>query len=106
MSRIKWIWSRCSHSFAAFNGYQQDNRKQTYDFEIAQGNFTLTQPTFTLFPTKDPVADWEGFSKQVKEDSFLKNHQTAKIATAHWPQEEKPTEFNKILDDWLKTVKF
>jgi len=52
------------------------------------------------------VSDWEGLSKQVKEDAFLKNHKTAKIATAHWPQEEKPAEFNQILGDWLKTVNF
>ena len=89
---------------AAYNGYQDANRKYAHDFEISQGNFTLSQPTFTLFPTKDPVSDWAGFSKQVKEDSFLKNHQTASMATAHWPHEEKPDEFNRILEQWLERI--
>ena len=58
----------------AFNGYQHGNRRQTYDFEISQGNFTLPQPTFVLFPTSDPVADWEGLAAQVGSSSFLLNH--------------------------------
>jgi len=45
----------------------------TYDFNVVQGNFTLNQPTFTLFPTKDPVADWEAFAAQIKASSFLTN---------------------------------
>jgi soluble epoxide hydrolase/lipid-phosphate phosphatase len=85
----------------AFNGYQTGNRKRSHDHEVEQGNFTITTPTFTLFPTKDPVADWEGLAKQVGEAKWLKNHKTATLPTAHWPQEELPAQFNRILRDWL-----
>jgi len=111
--------------YAAFNGYQYGNRKLTYDFNVAQGNFTLDQPTFTLFPTKDPVADWQAFAAQINASSFLTNQRNTvsarfslagsecewpqnantvqTIETAHWPQEEKPDQFNSILREWLET---
>ncbi|KAF1983783.1 alpha/beta-hydrolase [Aulographum hederae CBS 113979] len=90
-----------------FNGYQYGNRKLTYDYDVAQGNFSLPQPTFTLFPTKDPVSNWEEFAVMLKSSDFLPNTKNATIETAHWPHEEKPEEFNKILEDWLNSdVKF
>lgn len=61
-------------SIAAFNGYQTGNRNLTFQFEVNQGNFTLSQPTFTLFMTHDPVADWEDFAGQIGSSSFLENH--------------------------------
>jgi soluble epoxide hydrolase/lipid-phosphate phosphatase len=73
----------------------------------AQGNFTLPQPTFTLYPTKDPVADWHAFALQVKASSFLLQGENATIPTAHWPHEEMPAVFNGILEQWLTNkVKF
>lgn len=50
------------------------NRNLTYQFEIGQGNFTLPQPTFSLFMTKDPVANWEEFAGQIASSAFLKDH--------------------------------
>ncbi|KAF2400293.1 alpha/beta-hydrolase [Trichodelitschia bisporula] len=92
--------------YTTFNGYQYGNRKLTFDFEKAQGNSSLPQPTFTLFPTKDPVADWQGLADQVKSSAFLKNYRTATIPTAHWPHEEAPDQFNLILSQWLGNVTF
>jgi hypothetical protein len=53
------------------------NRQLTFQFETKQGNYTLPQPTFTLFQTRDPVADWAGFAGQVKSYAFLKNYRNA-----------------------------
>lgn len=64
-------------AFLAFNGYQHQNRRLTYDFEISQGNFTLPQPTFTIFPTGDPVADWVELAEEVMAVSFLLDHHNA-----------------------------
>ncbi|KAE9962094.1 hypothetical protein BLS_000843 [Venturia inaequalis] len=91
--------------YNTYNGYQYLNRKTTFDFGVAQGNLTIPQPTFTLRPTADPVADWIALAVRVREADYLPMHQTAEIATSHWPHEEKPDEFNKILSDWLISVK-
>ena len=61
----------------AFQGYQANNRNETYEFDIAQGNFTLTQPTFAVYPTKDPVADWAAFATQLGSANFLSNFYNA-----------------------------
>jgi hypothetical protein len=53
------------------------NRQLTHEFERAQGNFTLPQPTFLLFPTKDRVADWVYFANLINSSSFLTNHYNA-----------------------------
>jgi soluble epoxide hydrolase/lipid-phosphate phosphatase len=84
-----------------YNGYQYQNRKITFDFGVAQGNVTIPQPTFTLRPTADPVANWVQLAGIVGEANFLTNHQTAEIPSAHWPQEELPDQFNSILSTWL-----
>lgn len=89
-----------------YNGYQSLNRKISFDFGVAQGNLTLPQPTFTLRPTSDPVADWVALAETVHESSFLTNHQTAELPTSHWPHEEMPDQFNKILSDWLEGITF
>ncbi|KAK2768283.1 hypothetical protein FQN54_000136 [Arachnomyces sp. PD_36] len=92
--------------YNTFNGYQHENRRFTYEFETSQGNFTLPQPTFTLYPTIDPVADWEELAVQLGSASFLLDHYNATIPSAHWPHEELPDQFNEILADWLGNVTF
>ncbi len=62
---------------AAFNGYQRRNRYDTWQFERAQGNYTIDQPTFSLYPTKDPVADWAMVATALGSSTFLKNHYNA-----------------------------
>lgn len=59
---------------AAFNGYQRRNRYDTWRFERAQGNYTLAQPTFTLYPTRDPVANWAMVATALGSANFLTNH--------------------------------
>ncbi|KAK2782760.1 hypothetical protein FQN53_009621 [Emmonsiellopsis sp. PD_33] len=92
--------------YNTFNGYQYGNRKLTYDFEMSEGNATLPQPTFVLFPTKDPVSDWVALAEQVHASAFLLNHYNATVETAHWPHEELPDQFNEILSEWLGNVTF
>lgn len=72
-----YLFIRLTLYSTAFNGYQYGNRKLTYDFEISQGNHTLRQPTFVIFPTKDPVSDWVALAEQIKSSSFLLNHNNA-----------------------------
>ncbi|QDS69463.1 hypothetical protein FKW77_006186 [Venturia effusa] len=92
--------------YTTYNGYQSLNRKISFDFGVAQGNLTIPQPTFTLRPTSDPVADWVALAETVHESNFLTNHSTAELPTSHWPHEEMPNEFNKILSNWLKGLSF
>ncbi len=61
----------------AFNGYQRRNRYDTWRFERAQGNYTISQPTFVLYPTRDPVADWAGVALALGSYKFLTNHYNA-----------------------------
>jgi len=49
------------------------------------------------------VANWEKLAEELQSVAFLKKPQTKTIATSHWPQEEKPEEFNGILKEWLKS---
>jgi soluble epoxide hydrolase / lipid-phosphate phosphatase len=92
--------------YNTYNGYQSLNRKISFDFGVAQGNLTLSQPTFTLRPTADPVSNWVELASTVGEAKFLTNHQTAEIPSSHWPQEELPDQFNSILSTWLGGITF
>ncbi|KAK7211760.1 hypothetical protein V2G26_018938 [Clonostachys chloroleuca] len=90
--------------YNTFNGYQEPNRKLTWEFEHNQGNFTIRQPTFALYPTKDPVADWAAVAEQLGSAHYLTNHYTATLETAHWVHEEKPAEFDAIFREWVGNV--
>lgn len=63
--------------YNTFNGYQRRNRYDTWQFERAQGNYTISQPTFVLYQTKDPVADWAGVALALGSYKFLTNHYNA-----------------------------
>ncbi|KAJ3495188.1 hypothetical protein NLG97_g3574 [Lecanicillium saksenae] len=92
--------------YNTFNGYQRRNRYDTWRFERAQGNYTISQPTFVLYPTKDPVADWAGVALALGSYKFLTNHYNATIDTAHWPQEERPAAYDAIFREWVGNVTF
>ncbi|KAK5994760.1 Cytosolic epoxide hydrolase 2-like protein [Cladobotryum mycophilum] len=92
--------------FNTYNGYQQKNRYETWQFERAQGNYTIPQPTFSLYPKNDPVADWATFATILGSYNFLPNHHNATIATGHWPHEERATEFDAIFRQWIGNVTF
>ncbi|KAF2436595.1 hypothetical protein EJ08DRAFT_691757 [Tothia fuscella] len=88
------------------DGYQYGNRKLTSDHARGQGNYTLPQPTFILYPISDLAADWQALAVLVKSAVFLPNHYNTTIASSHWPQEELPDQFNAILSEWLGNVTF
>ncbi|KAK5994734.1 Epoxide hydrolase A-like protein [Cladobotryum mycophilum] len=92
--------------YNTFNGYQRRNRYDTYQFERAQGNYTLSQPTFSLYPTKDPVANWAMVASVLGSAKWLTNHYNATIDTAHWPHEETPDAFDAIFKEWIGNVTF
>jgi soluble epoxide hydrolase/lipid-phosphate phosphatase len=92
--------------FNTFNGYQRLNRNLTYQFDHTQGNFTINQPTFLVYPTKDPVADWEAVGIAVKQDRFLPNLFNATLPTAHWAHEELPEQYNALFKEWVGNVTF
>ncbi|KAK5996535.1 Epoxide hydrolase A-like protein [Cladobotryum mycophilum] len=92
--------------YNTFNGYQRRNRYDTWRFDRAQGNYTLHQPTFSLWPTKDPVGDYTVVAKIVHSADFLTNHYNATIDTAHWPHEELPDQFDAHFRQWVGNVTF
>lgn len=60
--------------------------------------------TSDAFPFKDPVADWNVVADLVGSASHVPRLTTVTIPSQHWPQLEKPDEFNSILENWLKTL--
>lgn len=90
----------------AYNGYQRRNRYDTWQFERAQGNYTLSQPTFSLYPVHDPVARWDLIATALGSSKYLTNHYNKTIETAHWPQEEQPEQYDAIFREWVGNVTF
>jgi len=85
--------------------YTHGNRLATHSFSHEQGNWTITQPTLSLYPTEDPVADWIMVAGLLNCKHFLPNSRIEVIRAQHWPQLESPNEFNKILKEWLDDLK-
>ena len=50
---------------------------------------------------QDPVADWLTAAKVLGSNAYIPNLTTETIYAAHWPQLERPQEFNLILERWL-----
>ena len=72
------VWQDRKQSiFNTFNGYQGGNRLITCNPEKHQGNYTIPTPTFSLFMTKDPVADWAYFAGMLGSANYLPNHYNA-----------------------------
>ncbi|KAF1988961.1 alpha/beta-hydrolase [Aulographum hederae CBS 113979] len=92
--------------YNTFNGYQLGNQAAQMQFAASNGSSILQQPTFTLYPTKDPVADWEALATVANSAANLRDTGSATIATAHWPQEEQPEEFNRILEGFLGKIRW
>lgn len=49
------------------------NRYLGWEFDHTQGNFTISQPALALFPTEDPVANWEAAAKLLNSKIFVPN---------------------------------
>ncbi|KAF8515778.1 Alpha/Beta hydrolase protein [Hysterangium stoloniferum] len=84
--------------------YTNPNRLSYYNYVQSQGNFTIPQPALHIAPTGDPVADWVKAAKLLHASAFIPRLTTATIYAAHWPQLERPDEFNAILDGWLDDI--
>jgi len=81
--------------------YTHGNRLQSHNFDHDQGNFTIEQPSLSIYPTEDPVANWIIVSGILKSAQFLPNHRIETLRAAHWPQLESPAIFNSFLRSWL-----
>ncbi|TDL17638.1 alpha/beta-hydrolase [Rickenella mellea] len=81
--------------------YTHGNRRGSWTFGSAQGNHSIPQPALSILPTQDPVADWHHASKLLGSEKFIPHLTVETIDAAHWPQLEKPNEFNVILRKWL-----
>ncbi|KAF8488684.1 Alpha/Beta hydrolase protein [Gautieria morchelliformis] len=81
--------------------YTHGNRLGTWSFDRAQGNFSIPQPALSIYPTDDPVADWEFIASAIHSPSFFSQLTTKTMDAQHWPQLENPQAFNRILRDWL-----
>ncbi|KIJ53653.1 hypothetical protein M422DRAFT_25478 [Sphaerobolus stellatus SS14] len=84
--------------------YTYGNRLRTWEFDRAQGNFSIPQPALHIAPTNDPVADWEFVAKALHTSTFVPQLTTATIDAQHWPQLEEPQAFNSILRTWLELL--
>ncbi|KZS93335.1 alpha/beta-hydrolase [Sistotremastrum niveocremeum HHB9708] len=84
--------------------YTHTNRLQSHAFSHDQGNFTISQPTLSIYPTEDPVANWHVVAGMLQSDKFLANHRTEAVRSAHWPQLEAPETFNRLLWSWLQEL--
>ena len=49
------------------------NKYASWEFAQAQGNHTLPQPTLSILPTEDPVADWVLAAKLMKSAELIPN---------------------------------
>ncbi|RDL32443.1 uncharacterized protein BP5553_08899 [Venustampulla echinocandica] len=92
--------------FNTYNGYQANNRLETYLNQKKLGKTSLSQPAFVLFPTRDPVANWHDWSLQEESYKYLANFYNATTPSAHWAHEELPEEFNLHFTQWIGNVTF
>ncbi|KAJ7618451.1 Alpha/Beta hydrolase protein [Roridomyces roridus] len=83
--------------------YDSDqNRRASWAFANAQGNHTIPQPTLSVLPTQDAVADWALASKIMKSTDYLPNLQTELMDGSHWCHIEHSETFNAIARKWLE----
>lgn len=81
--------------------YTTENRKLSWQRVRDQGNATLPQPVLALYPTHDPVADWEQAALMLKSAAFLPDLETVTMPGSHWVHLENADDFNRALRKWL-----
>ncbi|KAF8604921.1 alpha/beta-hydrolase [Ceratobasidium sp. AG-I] len=84
--------------------YTHGGRHRSWEFAHSQGNHTIPQPALFIEPSKDSVADWGKVSALVGSAKFIPQLETVVLPTSHWPQLERPEEFNAALRKWLKKL--
>ncbi|KAJ7083118.1 Alpha/Beta hydrolase protein [Mycena belliarum] len=84
--------------------YTEENRRASWAFDHAQGNYTIPQPVLSILPNNDPVADWDLAAKILRSRDFLPNSKMKLIDGAHWCHLEHPHKFNAFMREWLDEV--
>ncbi|CUA67092.1 hypothetical protein RSOLAG22IIIB_07179 [Rhizoctonia solani] len=84
--------------------YTHGGRYRSWEFAHNQGNHTIPQPALFINPSEDTVADWAQVSQVVGSAQFIPQLETVTLRTSHWPQLERPQEFNAALGAWLKKL--
>jgi len=84
--------------------YTNPNRLASYTFANSQGNETIPQPTLSILPTQDPVADWVAAASILKSASFLPNLTQSTLPGAHWVHLEFPDQVNAQIRKFLSTL--
>ncbi|ELU44130.1 alpha/beta hydrolase family domain-containing protein [Rhizoctonia solani AG-1 IA] len=84
--------------------YTHGTKYRSWEFAHNQGNHTIPQPALFINPTEDTVADWAKVSEVVGSAKFVPQLETVSLQTSHWPQLEKPEEFNAALRAWLQKL--
>jgi len=82
--------------------YTYGNRKGYHDFARAQKKPTIEQPCALIYPDSDPVGNWMEFMELLNSRAFQpKLTVSTPIHASHWPQLERPVEYNAELHKWL-----
>ncbi|KAG8705818.1 hypothetical protein FRC09_002744 [Ceratobasidium sp. 395] len=84
--------------------YTHGGRYRSWEFAHNQGNHTIPQPALFIQPSKDSVADWGKVSALAGSAKFIPQLETVVLETSHWPQLERPAEFNAALRTWLNKL--
>ncbi|TFK35066.1 Alpha/Beta hydrolase protein [Crucibulum laeve] len=81
--------------------YTTENRHQSWEIDHRQGNFTISQPVLAIYPSEDPVANWELVAKLLKSSEFTPQLTTEVTKGAHWVHLEHSNIFNMLVRAWL-----
>lgn len=84
--------------------YTKGGKYRSWEFAHNQGNYTIPQPALFILPSEDTVADWAQVSKVIGSAKFVPQLETVVLHTSHWPQLERPKEFNSALRAWLEKL--
>ncbi|KAB5591968.1 Alpha/beta fold hydrolase [Ceratobasidium theobromae] len=84
--------------------YTDGGRYRSWEFAYNQGNHTIPQPALFIQPSADSVADWGQVSEIVGSAKFIPQLETVIIHSSHWPQLERPQEFNAALRAWVNKL--
>ncbi|KAF8806818.1 alpha/beta-hydrolase [Phlegmacium glaucopus] len=84
--------------------YSNQNRLLGWELANAQGNHTIPQPVLAIYPTEDPVADWEKAAIFLQSYKYLPNLTVKLLSGAHWVHLENPLKCNNIIRKWLRSL--
>ncbi|KAG8906419.1 hypothetical protein FRB99_006921 [Tulasnella sp. 403] len=85
--------------------YLDTNRQVSHAHASLQGNHTIDTPSLLILPTHDRVAKWRQVLKLVYTEKFMTKLVVHDVEAAHWPQLEKPEEVNRMVREFLVSLK-